>query len=509
MKNIKDKLENMKPEKLTEGEKNILWSKIDGGIRARRTYNKKQPTFLGMSTRFAAAALVAVLVLTSGSFMTVSAANAAAPGDALFPIDEALERIELFFTRQEERAERRLAFAQERLEEAQEVLGETDVEDEDEDTPEGDEEDTTRRFNRVVRAERVLEIALERLEALREELLAEGDDDAVAEIDETIAALMALAEDHIAFLQGVHDEIKETREEIKDLRGEIRVSKDEIKFRFDHRIEDEDDDDEEEDENSKRRGNGLFDGDKHDWKLVLCHIPPGEPENAHTIAVGSPAAARAHLAHGDTEGRCDVDHDDGDEEDNDPDITDVDAKNIEVDSATLVCEIESDGLDTDVWFEWGTDENNLTEETAKTEVEGNDDRDTVEVDLDGLEENTEYFFRCIAENDEGRNESSARDFTTGEIDEDTTLTVIKVVVNDDGATSTVEDFTLYIDDDEVDSGEANELEPGDYVVSEDEVENYEATFSGHCDEEGNVTLEEGDELTCTITNDDVEPEPEE
>ncbi len=39
-------------------------------------------------------------------------------------------------------------------------------------------------------------------------------------------------------------------------------------------------------------------------KVTICHIPPGNPGNAHTITVGAPAM-RAHLAHGDLEGSCD------------------------------------------------------------------------------------------------------------------------------------------------------------------------------------------------------------
>lgn len=38
-------------------------------------------------------------------------------------------------------------------------------------------------------------------------------------------------------------------------------------------------------------------------KVVICHVPPGNPANAHTIAVGAPAVA-AHLAHGDSYGCC-------------------------------------------------------------------------------------------------------------------------------------------------------------------------------------------------------------
>ena len=38
-------------------------------------------------------------------------------------------------------------------------------------------------------------------------------------------------------------------------------------------------------------------------QVVVCHIPPGNPSNAHTIEVGGPAAD-AHLAHGDVLGAC-------------------------------------------------------------------------------------------------------------------------------------------------------------------------------------------------------------
>jgi hypothetical protein len=37
--------------------------------------------------------------------------------------------------------------------------------------------------------------------------------------------------------------------------------------------------------------------------VTLCHVPPGNPDAAHTIDVGAPAAS-THLAHGDTEGAC-------------------------------------------------------------------------------------------------------------------------------------------------------------------------------------------------------------
>ena len=37
--------------------------------------------------------------------------------------------------------------------------------------------------------------------------------------------------------------------------------------------------------------------------VTICHISPGNPDNAHTITVGA-SAVSAHLAHGDTLGLC-------------------------------------------------------------------------------------------------------------------------------------------------------------------------------------------------------------
>ncbi len=39
-------------------------------------------------------------------------------------------------------------------------------------------------------------------------------------------------------------------------------------------------------------------------KVIICHIPPGNPDNAHAIKV-SINAVDAHLAHGDSIGNCD------------------------------------------------------------------------------------------------------------------------------------------------------------------------------------------------------------
>jgi len=51
-------------------------------------------------------------------------------------------------------------------------------------------------------------------------------------------------------------------------------------------------------------------------KVTICHIPPGNIENAHTITIGKPAL-KAHLAHNDVLGSCD-----------DADLSEIDDSNI-------------------------------------------------------------------------------------------------------------------------------------------------------------------------------------
>jgi hypothetical protein len=54
------------------------------------------------------------------------------------------------------------------------------------------------------------------------------------------------------------------------------------------------------------------DNDEHDDKVKICHIPPGNPDAAHTIWISKPAVD-AHLAHGDTLDACPNDDKDEDE----------------------------------------------------------------------------------------------------------------------------------------------------------------------------------------------------
>lgn len=69
--------------------------------------------------------------------------------------------------------------------------------------------------------------------------------------------------------------------------------------------------------------------------VTLCHVPPGNPDNAHTVDVGAPAVP-AHLAHGDTEGACADDPPDGEDPEEDPEDGESDD---ESETKVLVCHV--------------------------------------------------------------------------------------------------------------------------------------------------------------------------
>ncbi|HLD21032.1 MAG TPA: ice-binding family protein [Patescibacteria group bacterium] len=88
-----------------------------------------------------------------------------------------------------------------------------------------------------------------------------------------------------------------------------------------------------------------------------------------------------------------------------------------------------------------------------------------------------------------------------------TITVVKTVINDNGGTSTVGDVPLFVNDHRVYSGVTYNyptIEGGAlFTVTETADPNYTQAFSGDCDENGELTLTDGESLTCVITNDDI------
>lgn len=91
-----------------------------------------------------------------------------------------------------------------------------------------------------------------------------------------------------------------------------------------------------------------------------------------------------------------------------------------------------------------------------------------------------------------------------------TLTVIKTVVNDNGGTLEADAFTMNVDGTEVsdpsfdgsEQGTTVTLTPGTYEVTETEHSGYAASYGEGCAGE----ISAGEDITCTVTNDDIAPE---
>ncbi|MGH2809887.1 MAG: prealbumin-like fold domain-containing protein, partial [Actinomycetota bacterium] len=89
------------------------------------------------------------------------------------------------------------------------------------------------------------------------------------------------------------------------------------------------------------------------------------------------------------------------------------------------------------------------------------------------------------------------------------LTVKKLVVNDNGGTASPGDFTLVVDGNSAspgsfagsEAGTVVALDAGSYSVGESGDEGYIAGYSQDCD----GTIDIGEELVCTVTNDDAPP----
>ncbi len=83
-----------------------------------------------------------------------------------------------------------------------------------------------------------------------------------------------------------------------------------------------------------------------------------------------------------------------------------------------------------------------------------------------------------------------------------TLTIVKTVTNTHGGNKVVSDFPLFINTTQVTSGTPNTVQANvEYTVSETNLPGYSAfNWHGDCSSDGKITLQPGDNKTCTITN---------
>ncbi len=103
------------------------------------------------------------------------------------------------------------------------------------------------------------------------------------------------------------------------------------------------------------------------------------------------------------------------------------------------------------------------------------------------------------------NENQSLTCTITNNDIQPTLTVTKVVVNDNGGTAVVANFPLLVNATSVTSGAQNGFNVGNYIVSETNQPGYTGVITGDCDASGNISLALADNKSCTITNNDNAP----
>jgi hypothetical protein len=87
-----------------------------------------------------------------------------------------------------------------------------------------------------------------------------------------------------------------------------------------------------------------------------------------------------------------------------------------------------------------------------------------------------------------------------------TINVVKTVINDSGRTNVVSDFPLFVNGTPVVSGVTNTFSTTGgnvYSVTETSNSNYTRTFSGDCDINGQMNLNNGDNKFCIVTNNDI------
>lgn len=342
MNNIEHDIKAIRPKSLSHEEREVMWSRIATMLPARTAAS-------GSIAHKAIGALLA-LGLLGGSVATVYASNEALPGDLLFPIELASEKVQIVLSSGKNRDTLRIKFAEERLDEVKHIVkmrtnSETALAaSATASTSQQTGTSTTPASSTDEKIDRAFAVALAELERSRGLLTASDRAEAAFILDDIINELKAVQANPSATIRvngngskvtiaiansgnststmatstsgkgksQVKIESKNGKSELKikdgDTKIEVKTSKGgtrtEVKIKNDRDDDDDDnrgsgkgrddDDDEDEDEDEDdKHGKGTR-------KVQVCHVA-GDSRSTITIAL---PAARAHLAHGDTLGTC-------------------------------------------------------------------------------------------------------------------------------------------------------------------------------------------------------------
>ncbi len=127
-KNLEENLKNIKLKEMKEEDKNYIWSSF---TFAKKEFKENKKTSLifnlqqYMLFKKQILGVVLSLVVILGGGGVVAASNSSAPGDVLFGLDKALEKIELSLSNEAKKDKLMIRFAEERLQEAEKVIKES------------------------------------------------------------------------------------------------------------------------------------------------------------------------------------------------------------------------------------------------------------------------------------------------------------------------------------------------------------------------------------------------
>lgn len=350
---IESKLNTVKTKPITEAEKNTMWQKIEIEM------NKKASHFFGpLRTRVRAAVALTLVALFASSSVAFAYAGTAQPGDVLFPLGVAREKVEIFLAPESKKNDLRVRFAEKRIEDGQVFLtllvkakgtyavsyASTTATSTNTSTTATTTATTTTSSNATEDATRRFNATIAYLEGVKADLQSNGDTLAAGALQDAIDAMIAQAHQTPTNNSSVLVKIKDNANKFKmDVRianstTTTRISVSEktnngkghddgdndrigttttiVKETFFSKIfhkenkkeekkqkkdEHEDrDDDEDKDKHDDDEHEGFF--DRFGKKATVCHISDGQKK---TISVGK-SAVKAHLAHGDTLGKCDT-----------------------------------------------------------------------------------------------------------------------------------------------------------------------------------------------------------
>ncbi|MDQ5954416.1 MAG: hypothetical protein QG583_344 [Patescibacteria group bacterium] len=125
MNNLEDKLIKIKTKKLTEGDKDAIWH--GAMVKIAQNEQVKKPLLINILKNYMKydmkkmiVGVLAVIIILGGGGV-VAASNDSLPGDFLFPVDLAVEKVKISLASENKKSDLKLKFAEERISEIKNI----------------------------------------------------------------------------------------------------------------------------------------------------------------------------------------------------------------------------------------------------------------------------------------------------------------------------------------------------------------------------------------------------